>query len=99
MSNLELGRSYKAFRDDLVLPSAITLSNICRREYELTVDEFQKQLPVRNKVSSALDRWTSTNKLAIMLDIAYYMDRNWALCEVQLAFYEVYRLFCSRFES
>jgi len=82
-----------------VLPSATTLSNICRRECALTVDAIKKQLPVQNKVSLALDGWTSTNKLAITSVIAYYMDRNWALREVQLAFDEVDRLFYSRFES
>jgi len=79
ISNLELRRSYKSLRDDLVLPSATTLSNICWREYALTVDAIKKQLPIRNKVSLALDGWTSTNKLAITLIIAFNMDRNWAL--------------------
>jgi len=97
--NLELRQSYKALRDDLVLPSATTLSTICRREYALTVDAIKKQLPIRNKVSLALDGWISTHKLAITSVIAYYMDRNWALREVQLAFGEVDRLFCSCFES
>jgi len=99
ISNLELRRSYKALRDDLVLPSNTTLSNICRREYALTVDAIKKQLPLRNLISLALDGWTSTNKLAITSVIAYYMDRKWALRKVQLAFDEVDRLFCSRFES
>jgi len=99
ISNLEPQRSYKALRDDLVLPSATTLSKICRREYALTVDAIKKQLPIQNKVSLALNGWTSTNNLAITSVIAYYMDRNWALREVQLAFNEVDRLFCSRFES
>jgi len=99
ISNPELRQSYKALRDDVVLPSATTLSNICRREYALTVDVIKKQLPLRNEVSLALDGWTSMNKLAITSVIAYYMDSNWALHEVQLAFDEVDRLFCSRFES
>jgi len=99
ISNLELQWSYKALHDDLVLPSATTLSNICRREYALTVDAIQKQLPVQNKVSLALDGSRSTNKLAITSAIAYYVDRNWALREVQLALNEVDRLFYSRFES
>jgi len=99
ISHLELPRSYKALRDDLVLPSATTLTNICGREYALTVDAIEKQLLVRNKVSLALDRWTSTNKLAITSVIAYYMDQNWALREVQLAFDEVDRLFYSQFEN
>jgi hypothetical protein len=99
ISNLELQWSYKALRDDLVLPSATTLSNICQREYALTVDAIKKQLPIRNKVSLALDGWTSTNQLAITSVIAYYLDRNWALREVQLAFDEVDRLLCSCFES
>jgi len=63
------------------------------------VDAIQKQLPIRNKVSLALDGRTSTTKLAITSVIAYYMDQNWALREVQLAFDEVDRLFGSRFES
>ena len=99
ISILVLRRLYKALRDDLVLPSATTISIICRREYTLTVDAIKKQLPIRNKVSLALDGWISTNKLAITSVITYYMDRNWALREVQLAFDEVHRLFCSHFES
>jgi len=98
ISNVELRRSYKALRNDFVLPSGPTLSKICRREYALTVYAIKKQLPLRNTVSLALDGWTSTNKLAITSVIAYNMDRNWALREVQLAFDEVDRLFCSRFE-
>jgi len=82
-----------------VLPSATTLSNICWREYALTVDAIKQLLPLHNNVSLALDGWTSTNQLAITSVIAYYMDQNWALNEVQLAFNEVNRLFYSRFES
>jgi hypothetical protein len=99
ISNLELRRSYKALHDDILLPSATALSNICWREYELTADAIKKQLPLRNKVTLALDGWTSTNKLAITLVIAYYMDRNWSSREVQLAFDEVDCQFCSHFES
>jgi hypothetical protein len=99
ISNLELRQSYKALRDDLVLASATTLSNICRRESARTVDAIKKQLPIRNNFSLAFDGWTSTNKLAITSVIAYYMDRNWALREVQLTFDELDRLLCSCFES
>ena len=99
LSNVELQRSYKALLEDLVLPYATTLSNICPREYGLIVDAFRKQLPIRNKVSFALDGWTSTNKLAITLGIAYYMVWNWSLLEVRLAFNEVDRLFSSCFAS
>jgi len=74
ISNLELRQSYQALRDDLVLQSATTLSNICRREYALTVDAIEKQLPLLNKVSLALNGWTSTNKLAITSVIAYDVD-------------------------
>jgi len=99
ISNLVLRRSYMALRDDSVLPSAMTLSNICRREYALTVDAINKQMPSQNKISLALDRWTSTNTLAITSVTAYCMDPNWALHDVQLAFNEVGRLFFSTFES
>jgi hypothetical protein len=63
------------------------------------VDAIKKQMASRNKVSLALDGWTSTNKLAIKSVIANWMDRNWALGEVQLAFDKVDHLFFSRFES
>jgi len=99
ISHLELRWSYNALRSELVLLSASTLSNICQREYSLTVDAIEKQLPTRNKVSLALDGWTSTNRLAITSVIAYYMDRNWAMREVQLAFDEVNSLFFSYFNS
>ena len=49
-------------------------------------------------VSLGLDGWTSTNKLAITSVIAYYLDQNWALREVQLAFNEVDSPFFSYFE-
>ena len=94
-SNVELRLSYKVLRDDLVRPSATTLNNICRREYALTVDAHKKHLPIWNKVCLALDGWTSSNKFAITSVIAYYLDQNWALSEVQLAFNEVDRLLCS----
>jgi len=55
MSNLELRQSFQASRNDLVLPSATTLSDICWREYAQTVDAFKNQLPSRNKVSLALE--------------------------------------------
>jgi len=99
ISNPELQRSYKALHDDLVLPATTTLSNISLREYALPVDATKKQLPIRYKVSLASEGWTSTNKLSITSGIAYNMDRNWALREVQRALDEVDRLFCSHFES
>ena len=89
ISNLELRLSYNALCSELVLLAASTLSHICRREYSLTVDPIKKQLPTRNVVRLSLDKWTSTTKLAITSVIAYYMDQNWAMWEVQLAFNEV----------
>jgi len=38
------------------------------------------------------------NKLAIGSVIAYYMDRNWALREIQIAIVNDDSLFCSIFE-
>jgi len=99
MSNLEPWRLYKALHDDLILPSAKAVSNICRRDYAMTVDAIKKQLPLLNKVSLSLDRLTSRNKLAISSVIAHYMNQNWALREVQPAVNEVHRLICSHFKS
>jgi len=68
-------------------------------EYELAVDAIMKQPPSRMNGSLALDGWTSPNTLAITLVIADYMDRNWALGDVQLGFDEVDRLFFSPFKG
>jgi hypothetical protein len=46
-----------------------------------------------------LDRWISTIKPTVEWVIAYCMDPNWALREVQLASNEIDRMFCSTFES
>jgi hypothetical protein len=55
----------------------------------LPLDDILPPPAEDNKVSLALDGWTSRNKLAITSVIADYMDRNWALREVQLAFNQV----------
>ena len=99
ISNLGLWRSYEALCYDLVLPSAMIFHNISSWKYALTEDAIKKQLPLRNKVSLALDGWTSTNKLAISSVMAYYMDRECGLPEIHLTFNEVDRLFFSHFES
>jgi hypothetical protein len=69
--------------------SASTLSNICRRKYSLPVDVIKKKLPSRNQVALDLNGWTSTNKLAIVLVIAYCTDHNWGHCKVQLGLGEI----------
>lgn len=89
ISNKEVRRALNALRPGLSLPCASTLSNICRREYALTVDAIKEQLPKNNRISLALDGWTSPNRLAITSVIGYYIARDWSLREVQLAFDEV----------
>jgi hypothetical protein len=69
--NLELPQTDKALRDDLVLSSATTLSNIYRRQYALTVEAIKTQLPSQHPGNLSLDWWTLTNKLALTLVIAY----------------------------
>jgi len=97
-SKLEFQWSYNALQSVLVLPSTRMLNNICQREHKVTVDGIMTQLPSRNDNSFALDGWTSTNILAIMSSIACYLDRNWAMRDVQLAFDEVHSLFISYFK-
>ena len=82
-----------------MLPSATTLTIICWRDYALTMYAMQKQLPSQNQVCLALDGWISRNKLTIPSIIAYYIDRNWALHEVQLTTNVVVHLLSSDRES
>jgi len=82
ISNVEVWHSYRALRSELVLLSATSHSDFLRRNYSLTVDAIMKLLFSRNQVSLGLDRWTSTNKMAIASLIAYYLDHHWSLGEV-----------------
>jgi len=98
-SNLQLQQSYKVIWSDLRLLSATPLSNIFRRENVLTVDAIEQHLVSRKQVSLALDGGKSRNKLTTSSVIAYRVDRQWPLLEVQLTYDEVDHLFLSRFES
>jgi len=62
------------------------------------VDGFKKQMLSGNKVSLALDGWTSTNKLVITSVIAYYIDQHRTVHAVHFAFNEVDSLFFAYFE-
>ena len=95
----ELPWSCRVLRNDLVPPSATTLSHICWRVYSLTNDAIIKQLPSRNNVSLALDGCTMTNKRGILSVMTDYMIQSWALPVVQHAVDEVHRLCTSIFES
>jgi len=53
ISNLELLRFYEALRSDPVLLNALTVNNICLREYALTLDAIMKQLLPGNRVGLA----------------------------------------------
>jgi len=87
-----------ALHCNLVQLSTYTFSNICQREYSLTVNANLEQLAARHKVSLALDSWTSRNKFAITLVIAYNIEPNCALLEVHLTFDEVDTLFSFYFK-
>jgi hypothetical protein len=65
----------------------------------MTGDAIKEHFPSRQKVSFALDRWTSTKNISSMLVIAYDMDQNWALGEVRLTVDYVDPVIVSTFES
>jgi hypothetical protein len=44
ISNLELQWLYNALHGDLVLSTAMTISNLCQREYALSMDAIKKHL-------------------------------------------------------
>jgi len=69
-SNLEWWWGYDALWRKQVLPTVSIPSCICWREYTMTADGIKKQLRLKIKVSYAVNRWTSTNTLAISLVIA-----------------------------
>ena len=89
ISNKELRRAFFILRPDVKIPSVRTLRNLLVKEYEMTLTAIKNQIPVGQKVSIALDGWTSQNRLAITSVILYYISRNWKLEEVQIAFEEV----------
>jgi hypothetical protein len=98
ISNRELRPSYMALCDDLAGPSPTTVRITCRREYQLTMDAMTMHLLLPNKLGLGMEGCMSTYILATKSFIAHYLDRNWALGEIQLSFLEVNCLFCSPFE-
>jgi hypothetical protein len=88
-SNREFRRVFKALRNDVKIPSVSKLTCLLRNEYGKTLEAIKGQIPRGQRVSIALDGWTSQNRLAITSVIMYYISRNWTLEEVQLAFEEV----------
>lgn len=66
--------------------SASILCNIGQTEYNLTLNAIQKQLPARNKVSLAIDGWTSMINIAITSVVDYYINWKWSMSEVQLVY-------------
>ena len=89
ISNREFRRVFFSLRHDLKLPSVSMLSRLLESEYDKTIEAIKHQIPLGQRVSIALDGWTSQNRLAITSVIMYYISRNWKLEEVQLAFEEV----------
>jgi hypothetical protein len=99
LPNLEQQWSYDVLPSGLVVPSASTLSHMCRREYSLSLNAITKQFPSRNNDSLPVASWTSMNKLTKTSVITYSMYWNETLQEVQLGFHEVQSLFCSYFKT
>jgi hypothetical protein len=79
--------------------STSILHNSCRRESTLTLNAIKWQLQLRNIVSLALARWTSTDRLSVMSVITNDTDQCCAFRELQHAFIEVNRLFLAFDES
>jgi len=89
VSNREFRRVFKVLRNDIKIPSVSKLTSLLGKEYDKTLEAIKGQIPRGQRVSIALDGWTSKNRLAITSVIMYYISRNWTLEEVQLAFEEV----------
>ena len=87
--NPEFRRVFSILRSDVQIPCVSTLINLLAREYQMTIVAIKNQIPRGQKVSIALDGWTSQNRLAITSAILYYISNNWTLEEVQIAFEEV----------
>ena len=87
--NSEFRRIFTALRPDISIPSVSKIRRLLAVEYDSTIQTIRQSIPEQQKVSLALDGWTSSNKLAITSVIMYYISSDWQLKEVQLAFEEV----------
>jgi len=97
-----ISRATTVIKSSKTWPSAAihhNLSTICLGGLELTVDVINKQLLAQRKFNLALDGWTSINKIARTSVIAYYINQDQALHEVQVAFANVNRQFVACFEN
>jgi len=53
------------------------------------VDDIRTCLPAAGKISLAADTWTSTNKLAFLTIVAYWISDSWQIEEVLIGFEEI----------
>jgi hypothetical protein len=89
LNSPEFRRSLLMLRPDISIPSVSKFRRLLKSEYDITVQSIRRAIPKDQKVSLALDGWTSSNKLAVVSVIMYYISPDWSLKEVQLAFEEV----------
>jgi len=79
-------------RASVAIPTAAQLRSDISHAAEEMRESITKDLEEVKKVSLAIDAWTSTNKLAFLAIIAYWIDKDWNYHHVLIGFEQLSRV-------
>jgi len=88
-NKLAFRRVFKYIGPGVEIPSPTTLTQHLKRLGRSTVDDIGTCLPAAGKISLAPDTWTSSNKLAFLAIVAYWISDSWQMEEVLIVFEEI----------
>ena len=82
----QLRKLFKMLRSTVDCPSAEKLRKDLNFEADKVREKIKEELKGVQKVSLALDAWTSPNKLAFLAIVVYYITPDWKYRHALIAF-------------
>ena len=89
VNNVAFRHVFRYLKRDSMLPSLTTTRNRLQSLYKEIVEKIRNQIPPGVKISIAADTWTSSNKIAFLAVVGYWITDDWELREVLLGFEQI----------
>lgn len=68
------------------IPGRTKMTSLCAQKIPFIVDHIERSFPRSQRISLALDVWTSVHQQAFLGVNAYYIDQNWEFQEILIGF-------------
>ncbi len=86
MKHFECIRFINMFRSNTHISKRILLRNIVRKKHNIVRQKILQDMKSNTKINLAINNWTSSNNLAFMKVIDYFIDHEWRFRKILLAF-------------